>query len=148
MFFFFKQMTAYELRISVWSSDVCSSDLHPRQAIVLEPLTQRGLEQLAGRGMRQFVDEDDLVGQPPFGDARGEMVADLRARHLAAPSANDDQQRPFVPFGMRDADRRGLGDAGAPDRDVFKLDRTRSEEHTSELQSLMRISYAVFCVKK
>src|SRR3546814_18176140 len=74
--------------------------------------------------MRQFVDEDDLVGQPPFGDARGEMVADLRARHLAAPSANDDQQRPFVPFGMRDADRRGLGDAGAPDRDVLKLDRT------------------------
>src|SRR3546814_8405154 len=31
---------------------------------------------------------------------------------------------------------------------VNKLDRMRSEEHTSELQSLMRISYAVFCLKK
>src|SRR3546814_983677 len=29
-FFFFKQKTAYEMRISDWSSDVCSSDLHPR----------------------------------------------------------------------------------------------------------------------
>src|SRR3546814_8197612 len=101
---------------------------------------------------------------------------------------------------MRDADRRGLGDAGAPDRDVFKLDRTdpfaarfdhvlraigdlhravgmqhgdvagvepafiveaiaavvteialhhprSSEEHTSEIQSLLRISYDVFCLK-
>src|SRR3546814_8040493 len=37
----------------------------------------------------------------------------------------------------------------APDRvDVFAGLRTRSEEHTSELQSLMRISYAVFCLKK
>src|SRR3546814_2077344 len=33
-------------------------------------------------------------------------------------------------------------------RDVALRDRTRSEEHTSELQSLMRISYAVFCLKK
>src|SRR3546814_11326949 len=40
-------------------------------------------------------------------------------------------------FGAADADR----DHGVPDR-------ARSEEHTSELQSLMRISYAVFCLKK
>src|SRR3546814_1331856 len=33
-------------------------------------------------------------------------------------------------------------------RDVFVVQPTRSEEHTSELQSLMRISYAVFCLKK
>src|SRR3546814_6306144 len=31
---------------------------------------------------------------------------------------------------------------------LFRRGRTRSEEHTSELQSLMRISYAVFCLKK
>src|SRR3546814_1419897 len=43
---------------------------------------------------------------------------------------------------------------GAPERRTFepfrirKADRPRSEEHTSELQSLMRISYAVFCLKK
>src|SRR3546814_9835424 len=33
-------------------------------------------------------------------------------------------------------------------KDVFRAAMTRSEEHTSELQSLMRISYAVFCLKK
>src|SRR3546814_6235991 len=36
----------------------------------------------------------------------------------------------------------------APDRPVVPAPRPRSEEHTSELQSLMRISYAVFCLKK
>src|SRR3546814_3420860 len=36
----------------------------------------------------------------------------------------------------------------ARDRPARRYDRTRSEEHTSELQSLMRISYAVFCLKK
>src|SRR3546814_3515115 len=52
--------------------------------------------------------------------------------------------------GRRDADRL----AGRPDRrrsgggGAFGAGRRRSEEHTSELQSLMRISYAVFCLKK
>src|SRR3546814_2782438 len=41
----------------------------------------------------------------------------------------------------------GLGGAQRPQRD-FRGTETRSEEHTSELQSLMRISYAVFCLKK
>src|SRR3546814_1266917 len=50
------------------------------------------------------------------------------------------------------ADRR-TGDAGTDDggpagRDAARRNRRRSEEHTSELQSLMRISYAVFCLKK
>src|SRR3546814_2095399 len=35
MFFFFKQKTAYEMRISDWSSDVCSSDLDNRNDVVL-----------------------------------------------------------------------------------------------------------------
>src|SRR3546814_7383216 len=35
MFFFFKQKTAYEMRISDWSSDVCSSDLEPRRTLLL-----------------------------------------------------------------------------------------------------------------
>src|SRR3546814_5967339 len=38
MFFFFKQKTAYEMRISDWSSDVCSSDLEARQGFLHEAL--------------------------------------------------------------------------------------------------------------
>src|SRR3546814_7516782 len=41
--------------------------------------------------------------------------------------------------------RRSSGSSGPV---IVKLDKGRSEEHTSELQSLMRISYAVFCLKK
>src|SRR3546814_1918643 len=42
----------------------------------------------------------------------------------------------------------GQADAGVDDRDAVPAVSGRSEEHTSELQSLMRISYAVFCLKK
>src|SRR3546814_3134230 len=45
--------------------------------------------------------------------------------------------------------RRGAGyGATGPAADPGTVRRLRSEEHTSELQSLMRISYAVFCLKK
>src|SRR3546814_1549407 len=50
-----------------------------------------------------------------------------------------------------DATARGVGGRreGHPFRHpMFDLGATRSEEHTSELQSLMRTSYAVFCLKK
>src|SRR3546814_4505002 len=48
----------------------------------------------------------------------------------------------FCPVGSPFSSRRGLA------LEVRKAARWRSEEHTSELQSLMRISYAVFCLKK
>src|SRR3546814_12497719 len=52
--------------------------------------------------------------------------------------------------GGRQRRDRGAGGAGAADRlrRHRRFDAARSEEHTSELQSLMRISYAVFCLKK
>src|SRR3546814_1853426 len=43
-FFFFKQKTAYEMRISDWSSDVCSSDLRPRLPLAGEPHLGAGLD--------------------------------------------------------------------------------------------------------
>src|SRR3546814_8065722 len=46
---------------------------------------------------------------------------------------------------LRDATRMGRGPTGGQSSEV---ETRRSEEHTSELQSLMRISYAVFCLKK
>src|SRR3546814_5861220 len=93
--FFFKQKTAYEMRISDWSSDVCSSDLlgdRRAVAVELQPVGARGLGEVQA-GTQRFW----------HGGATGRLHPDEPAR---------------------------------------------SEEHTSELQSLMRISYAVFCLKK
>src|SRR3546814_4761393 len=93
------------MRISDWSSDVCSSDL---VALVEIRLELRRVSQL-GRANRRVV---------------------LRMR---------EQHDPFVTLPIMEAD--------APFRRIG-LEIGRSEEHTSELQSLMRLSYAVFCLKK
>src|SRR3546814_11005418 len=47
--FFFKQKTAYEMRISDWSSDVCSSDLHPQSGVHAGPCCRRWLFQVFSR---------------------------------------------------------------------------------------------------
>ncbi len=54
------------------------------EAIVAELVAKRLLAELAGRGVRQFVDELDRVRQPPFGDMRGQMLADLDRADVAA----------------------------------------------------------------
>src|SRR3546814_3066575 len=116
--FFFKQKTAYDMRISDWSSDVCSSDLieHYHQAIAL----------VVAESFEQARAAAGLV-RVQYRRAKGSF--DL-AKSL------DSAVKPPPAFGT-EADTR-FGD----------FDAARSEEHTSELQSLMRISYAVFCLKK
>src|SRR3546814_13325636 len=59
MFFVFKQKTAYEMRISDWSSDVCSSDLQGRLAI-----GRGGQAGMAGEGIRQPGGILDMAGDP------------------------------------------------------------------------------------
>src|SRR3546814_2462330 len=67
-------------------------------------------------------------------------------RETPMPSASPKCVAPArYPFRIRDRDRRS---AGPPERRRPDDDKPRSEEHTSELQSLMRISYAVLCLKK
>src|SRR3546814_6766544 len=107
LFFFFKQKTAYEMRISDWSSDVCSSDLHS----FFSPLASSS---------RRTV-------RP------GQSTALARSRWRSARRLNFAVSKYF-----------GSGQK----RSRVPVLRLRSEEHTSELQSLMRISYAVFCLKK
>src|SRR3546814_1295963 len=121
VFFFFKQKTAYEMRISDWSSDVCSSDLHDgaEQAVVAQAVEADAGEELEGQA----------IG-PELGHARPLHGADQD--QLAGAGL---PQRANRPLALAHADPQVLA-AG------------RSEEHTSELQSLMRISYAVFCLKK
>src|SRR3546814_2300449 len=112
VFFFFKQKTAYEMRISDWSSDVCSSDL---------PCGGTPCHVQAGRG-RSGIDR-----HPGFPGGGASLHRQRRRAHHRKP-----------PGGWG-----GLADQGRQ-----RPHGGRSEEHTSELQSLMRISYAVFCLKK
>src|SRR3546814_3740347 len=72
-------------------------------------------------------------------------AGDLLAQHQ--PGAQGDDDRGEI------AQQRGIGHGGVfdrqvPEEQVAGKQQARSEEHTSELQSLMRISYAVFCLKK
>src|SRR3546814_4137207 len=72
-------------------------------------------------------------------------------RRNAAPAARRHDRARRKPRLRADGAWRGGGRGGAEaigDRRHRRPDLGRSEEHTSELQSLMRISYAVFCLKK
>src|SRR3546814_4210317 len=107
------------MRISDWSSDVCSSDL----------LAQAEQEMLGRRAaVLLIVQRPIALGPVPVGGAQaGQLV------RLDGPRARRHQA---------EAGRRHQALLRAGDGHI------RSEEHTSELQSLMRISYAVFCLKK
>src|SRR3546814_10502551 len=122
VFFFVKQKTAYEMRISDWSSDVCSSDLNGPEVSRLGGRRTEGRRRRQGRARRDRRHDDDLDDRFPRDRCRA------RPRR-PCPEARPEAARTLQP------NRRLPG-------------RRRSEEHTSELQSLMRISYAVFCLKK
>src|SRR3546814_9063481 len=102
------------MRISDWSSDVCSSDL-------------------LGAAL---VDHADDVGDPDVLPADAERNQQVEAGQRRRAGAGGHQLH--------------LADllADQPEAVVDRRADDRSEEHTSELQSLMRSSYAVFCVKK
>src|SRR3546814_3082980 len=122
-FFFFKQKTAYEMRISDWSSDVCSSDL---------TRARRLHRRLAGRRQGQARGRCG-------GGREGRRPRHRRSARTRAPAAQAaGAAEPAIP-----AD--GLPTCTEPSQCHHAA---RSEEHTSELQSLMRKSYAVFCLKK
>src|SRR3546814_1528335 len=106
------------MRISDWSSDVCSSDLFGSWEPLLLALFLHLLEDFGHLGAR-------LV----------ELSVVDRLDHR-------EQQILFLALMSLKGDRR---DHRAGE---VALAVVRSEEHTSELQSLMRISYAVFCLKK
>src|SRR3546814_1846174 len=123
--FFFKQKTAYELRISDWSSDVCSSDLD------LDFTREVLADVLRANDRKITIDEIQRRVAEHFRIKPADMVSARRAREVARP-------RQVAMYLAKRLTPRSLPEIG----------RRRSEEHTSELQSLMRISYAVFCLKK
>src|SRR3546814_2069407 len=126
IFLFFKQKTAYEMRISDWSSDVCSSDLVTfrqadvdRQQLLLQSIRVKGLT--VGRVLEERLQGADAIPMFRLGEELARFQTDGIALRLL-----------FRPH-------------DAPPESYTTM---RSEEHTSELQSLMRISYAVFCLQK
>src|SRR3546814_3437987 len=112
------------MRISDWSSDVCSSDL-PALAAHLDLQ-----DAFAGR----FVVHDLDVPQ-------------LKPRRLIGPQPGVAHEQNIIVKGLADFTPARLGRVLRPLARRF-VEHLRSEEHTSELQSLMRISYAVFCLKQ
>src|SRR3546814_10529802 len=142
--FCFKQKTAYEMRISDWSSDGCSADLrrdHGARDGAFRADLERHLH-LEAPGEEHEQAEDRQHG--------GESAQHRTSFFVGGVRHGSSQSWPHptiarwwgggvvVVSGVSlasicKAAPRGMG---------------RSEEHTSELQSLMRISYAVFCLKK
>src|SRR3546814_4761204 len=107
------------MRISDWSSDVCSSDLPFKHGQIAREKTGTGVDfaghqALSHKQVVRFERRDRAVMHRPF-----------RRQHQ--PEQTDLLRRQHPPL---------------------RAPPVRSEEHTSELQSLMRISYAVFCLKK
>src|SRR3546814_1467553 len=107
------------MRISDWSSDVCSSDLKIMRVV-----------KFSGGGQITFAEHQE--------------AGPLKARDAASSDID--------PFKYFYSSAGGLQKAKARQVRIDELGRIfdpgRSEEHTSDLQSLMRISYAVFCLKK
>src|SRR3546814_5862898 len=131
--FFFKQKTAYAMRISDWSSDVCSSDLSEfiltAQGPVLVEINYRSI----GDG-REFL-LDRLLPQGWFDR--------IVALHLGDNLIDAQPAQAEATVHYLVADRAGRLDQASASFNVEREGHWRSEEHTSELQSLMRISYAV-----
>src|SRR3546814_5425048 len=112
------------MRISDWSSDVCSSDLILTAAAESEQRLAEQADRIAE--LEQLSGSDDLTGLP-----NRRAFDAVMARELAV------------------AGRDGHGGTLAfLDLDRFKMINDRTEDHTSELPSLMHTSYAVLCLKK
>src|SRR3546814_4453163 len=119
------------MRISDWSSDVCSSDL----------------------GQNVFLLKSDRLGHWEEGEKPLEPVYPwelVQIGNCGSPIELDEGWL-LLTHGVGAMRKYSIGAVLLDKEDPSKViarSRKRSEEHTSELQSLMRISYAVFCLKK
>src|SRR3546814_10752546 len=116
------------MRISDWSSDVCSSDLRARLGSHDGAATSRNASTLPG-----LIMAETMRPKPKMSPEASAMSSFLTVSKL-----HD------VPSDVHSRSRCAEEEAGRGKR----AGRKRSEEHTSELHSLMRISYAVFCLNK
>src|SRR3546814_10597876 len=114
------------MRISDWSSDVCSSDLFAGEPLAKAvKLNRSGIEPVAVQpfGLNRQMD----MGTRRVCMKRQDIIVIVAEFGMGQPANGSQHLVRVSAFGHRE---------------------DRSEEHTSELQSLMRTSYAVFCLKK
>src|SRR3546814_8934668 len=130
------------MRISDWSSDVCSSDL---VSILAHRLGRQ--EHDCRQHHRPKLFASGQIRQFEHCEGRPDLQSGLALEKAAVSAA-------ICKGTHRDRERLALDVSGVLQRRNDPIDRTanavrfRSEEHTSEIKSLMRISYAVFCLKK
>src|SRR3546814_1547028 len=150
------------MRISDWSSDVCSSDLwdafglgkaegqvevlHCRRRSALEQVVERGDDDQAAPVIRQREAAD--LGAVAAGDAADPRRLVVHAQQRLVGIAVGITRAHRIDRGRLAQVQVGGDRQAAEMRGDVRHELDRSEEHTSELQSLMRISYAVFCLKK
>src|SRR3546814_8269417 len=135
------------MRISDWSSDVCSSDLlfRPNDPFIFT----------SGRASPVYIDCRKIISFPRARAQLMDFACALIQREAGYESIDciAGGETAGIPFAAWIAERLGLPmlyvrkKPKGFGRDA-QIEGYRSEEHTSELQSLMRISYAVFCLNK
>src|SRR3546814_1603749 len=129
------------MRISDWSSDVCSSDLNLQKVpIAVQAFSETELE---AAGITSTVDLARITPGLTYGRGVGLGSPFLRGVGTSANGPGTENSVAVYVDGVYYATKASAV------TDLESVERIeRSEEHTSELQSLMRISYAVFCLKK
>src|SRR3546814_912017 len=127
------------------AADRPGSVLHAIREVAHEEVDRAGTDVVAGAGGVVGDHLDLVVGRAVLSPSVGDHEpASGCGPPLAEPGALDRVLEPLV---LQPREQEGLVGVDVPVV-VLDPDRVRSEEHTSELQSLMRISYAVFCLKK
>src|SRR3546814_6076244 len=139
------------MRISDWSSDVCSSDLTDSKFTALDDQFQQLSDNLGAR----LSEQDERI------DRMGAMSSAMMNMAMNAAGGRSERGRVAVGAGWQNGEsalsvgyskqigERGsfsIGGAFSNGDNSAGIGFGRSEAHTSELQSLMRISYAVFCL--
>src|SRR3546814_9784274 len=146
------------MRISDWSSDVCSSDLCPADA---RRLVREGAARIlwssnanaASRGAvlasTLYRDRNHVAPSPAKRGSGNRCSISSHGQSVSMVGPDDIWYKEGrIAVGLPDR-ISSLGQSGVRrEPGPPRADQERSEEHTSELTSLMRISYAVFCLKK
>src|SRR3546814_2380724 len=132
------------MRISDWSSDVCSSDLVAlREArVAYESVERQGIDGTIVATLGEGADQD--AAQRAILAVLPTIQLSMEGGGVVTAKVPDAEVNQIVSSAIE----QNVGTLRNRINEIGVAEPIRSEEHTSELQSLMRISYAVFCLKK